>query len=62
MFDLVTDCLVFIGFLVFAFCFGFSGVLLFVPVHVVRREERHNPATTSHFFLIASGAWLVVRA
>jgi hypothetical protein len=56
LFDLVTDCLVFIGFLVFAFCFGFSGVLLFMPVHVRKRGDRLKPATTAQFFSIAPGS------
>jgi len=57
MFELVTDCLVCIGFFLFEvwFLFGFSGPLLFVPVHVVMRKGRLKPATTAEFFLIASG-------
>jgi hypothetical protein len=31
----------------FAFCFGFSRRLLFVPVHVVKRKGRLKPATTA---------------
>ena len=34
----------------FAFCFGFSGVSVVVPVHVLKREGRLKPATTAHFF------------
>jgi hypothetical protein len=49
LFELVTDCLVFIGFLVFAFCFGFSGRFVF-PVHVRKRNGRVRPATTAQFF------------
>jgi hypothetical protein len=37
-------------FLRFGFCFGFSGVLMFVPVHVRKRKGRLKPATTTHFF------------
>ena len=56
MFELVTDCLVCIGFsfLRFGFCFGFSGVFVVVPVHVRKRKGRLKPATTAQFFLIAS--------
>ena len=47
MFELVTDCLVCMGFsfLRFGFCFGFSGVFIVVPVHV-RKAER--PPETRH--------------
>jgi len=44
------------------FGFGLSGVFVVVPVHVRKRKERVKPATTLQFFLIAFGAWLVVRA
>jgi hypothetical protein len=37
------------------FRFGFSGVVIVVPVHVRKRKERLKPATTAQFFLIASG-------
>ena len=46
----------------FVFCFGFSGRFIFVPVHVRKRKGSLKPATTAQFFLIAFGAWLVVRA
>jgi len=57
MFDLVTDCLVCMGFsfLRFGFYFGFFGVFIVVPVHVRKRKGRLKPATTAQFFLIASG-------
>jgi hypothetical protein len=42
-------------FLRFGFCFGFSGVLMFVPVHVRKRGDPLKPATAAQFFLIASG-------
>jgi len=35
--------------------FGFSGVFIVVPVHVIKRKGRLKPATTAQFFLIASG-------
>ncbi len=38
------------GGIVLAFCFGFSGVSVVVPVHVLKREGRLKPATTAHFF------------
>ncbi len=55
MFELVTDCLVFMGFscLRFGFCLGFFRRWLFVPVHVRKRKDRLKPATTAQFFLIA---------
>jgi hypothetical protein len=43
------------------FCFGFSGVFVVLPVHVVKREDRLKPTMTARFLLIASGACLVVR-
>jgi len=51
MFELITDCLVFICFscLGLVFCFWFSG-FLFVPVHVLKRKARLKPATTAQFF------------
>ncbi len=53
--ELFLNCMDCIGFscLRFAFCFGFSGVSVVVPVHVLKREGRLKPATTAHFFLIA---------
>jgi hypothetical protein len=39
----------------FGFCFGFSGVFIVLPVHVLKRKARLKPATTAQFFLIASG-------
>src|SRR5438309_3468988 len=56
MFELVTDCLVCIGFFLFEVCFlfWFSGLCLFVPVHVLKRKGRPKPATTAQFFLIGS--------
>jgi hypothetical protein len=62
MFELVTDCLVCIGFSFLRFGFGFSGVFIVVPVHACKRKGHPKPATTPEFFLIAFGAWLVVRA
>ena len=52
MFELVTNCLVCIGFFLFEvwFLFGFSGPLLFVPVHVVMRKGRLKPATDCAVF------------
>jgi hypothetical protein len=44
-----------IGFSFLRFGFGFSGVFV-VPVHVRKRKGRLKPATTAHFFLIASAA------
>jgi hypothetical protein len=38
------------GFLVF----GYSGVSIFLPVHVRKRGDRLKPATTAQFFSIAS--------
>ncbi len=45
--ELFLDCLVCIGFscLRFAFCFGFSGVSVVVPVHLDKAER---PAETRH--------------
>jgi len=40
----------------------FSGMFMFVPVHVRKRWEPLEPATAAQFFLIVSGPWLVVRA
>jgi hypothetical protein len=37
------------GFLMFGF--GFSGVLIVVPVRVRKRKPRLKPATTAQFFL-----------
>jgi hypothetical protein len=34
------------GFLVF----GYSGISIFLPVHVRKREDPLKPATTAHFF------------
>ncbi len=52
MFELVTDCLVCIGFFLFEvwFLFWFFRPLLFVPVHVLKRKGRLKPATTAQFF------------
>ena len=53
MFELITDCLVFICFS----CLGlvsvlvFPACLLFVPVHVVKREGRLKPTTTARNIL-----------
>ena len=62
MFELITDCLVCMGFSFLSFCFGFAGVFIVVPVHVRKRKGRLKSATIAQFFLIASRAWLVVRA
>ena len=56
MFELVTDCLVCMGFYFLWFGFGFSGVFIVVPVHVRKRKGQLKPATIAQFFLIASGA------
>lgn len=48
MFDLVTDCFVFMVFLMFGF--GFSGVVIVVPVHVRKRKPRLKPATDLRIF------------
>jgi hypothetical protein len=45
MFELVTDCLVCMVFCFLRFGFGFSGVLIVVPVHVRKRKGRLKPAT-----------------
>ena len=55
--ELFLNCMDCIGFSCFgfAFCFGFSGVSVVVPVHLDKAER---PAATRHdcaFFLIASG-------
>src|SRR5947208_10055983 len=55
MFELVTDCLVCMGFSFLRFGFGFSGVFIVVPVHALKRKGRLKPATTEQFFLGASG-------
>ena len=55
MFELITDCLVCMGFSFLRFGFGFSGVFIVVPVHVRKRKGRLKPATTVKFFLIAPG-------
>jgi hypothetical protein len=44
----------------FVFRFGFSGGLLFVPVHVRRRKGGLKPATTAEFFSSLRG--LMVHA
>ena len=49
MFELITDCLVCMGFSFLRFGFGFSGVFV-VPVHVRKRKGRLKPATAAHFF------------
>ena len=49
MFELITDCLVCMGFFL-RFGFGFSGVFIVVPVHVRKRKSRLKPATAAHFF------------
>ena len=55
MFEFVTDCLVCMGFSFLRFGFGFSGVVIVVPVHVRKRKWGLKPATTAQFFLMASG-------
>ena len=50
MFELVTDCLVCMGFSFLRFGFGFSGVFIVVPVHVRKRKGRLKPATAARFF------------
>jgi hypothetical protein len=47
MFELITDCLVCMGFSFLRFGFGFFRRLLFVPVHVLKRKGRLKPATTA---------------
>jgi hypothetical protein len=37
-------------FLGLVFCFGFAGVSVVVPVHLLKRKTRLKPATTAHFF------------
>jgi hypothetical protein len=49
MFELVTDCLVCMGFSFLRFGFGFSGVFV-VPGHGRKRKGRLKPATAAHFF------------
>jgi hypothetical protein len=52
MFELITDCLVFICFS----CLGLVSVLVFpagllcVPVHVRKRGDPLKPATAAQFF------------
>jgi hypothetical protein len=58
MSELITDFLVCIGFPWFVFVFGFSGVSIVMPVHVVKRKGRLKPATTAQFFLTALPAVL----
>jgi hypothetical protein len=43
------------GFFLFGFGFGFSGGLLFVPVHVRKRKGLLKPATAAQFFFAACG-------
>jgi hypothetical protein len=55
MFELITDCLVFICFS----CLGLVSVLVFpasvvVPVHVRKRKGRLKPATAAQFFFLAA--------
>jgi hypothetical protein len=40
----------------FWFSFGFSGLFIFLPVHVLKRETRLKPATTAQFFFVSGGA------
>src|SRR4051794_8675691 len=50
MFELVTDCLVCMGFsfLRFGFpVFGYSGISIFLPVHVRKRGDLLKPATAA---------------
>src|SRR5215211_1956558 len=56
-FVLITDCLVCMGsfFLGLVCVLVFSGVFMFLPVHVRKRDDRLKPATTAQFFSIASG-------
>ena len=49
-FELVTDCLVCMGFSFLRFGFGCFGVFIVVPVHVRKRKERLKPATAAQFF------------
>jgi len=37
-------------FLGLVLCFGFSGVFIVVPVHVLKRKARLKPATSAQFF------------
>ena len=66
MFELVTDCLVCMGFSFLRFGFGFSGVFIVVPVHVRKRKGRLKPATTAQFFYrlwrVVSGARVKQKA
>ena len=53
MFELITDCLVCMGFSFLRFGFlvlVFPACLLFVPVHVRKRKDRLKPATAAQFF------------
>jgi len=43
------------GFCFLRFGFGFSGVVIVVPVHVLKRKGGLKPATTARVFLIAAG-------
>ena len=56
MFELITDCLVCMGsfFLGLVSVLVFSGVFMFMPVHVRKRGDPLKPATATQFFLIAS--------
>jgi hypothetical protein len=47
-------------FLRFSFGFGFSGVFIVVPIHVLKRKAPLKPTTTAQFFLIASGRALKI--
>ena len=55
MFELVTNCLVWMGFSFLRFRFGSSGVVIVVPVHVRKRKPRLKPATDLAFFSLTSG-------
>jgi hypothetical protein len=45
------------SFLRFAFLvFGYSGVSIFLPVHVRKRGDRLKPATAAQFFIARSSA------
>ena len=58
MFELITDCLVFICFscLGLVFVLVLPAGLLFVPVHLLKRNARLKPATTAQFFFAFGGA------
>jgi hypothetical protein len=60
--ELLTSCLVCIGFffLRFGFCFVFPGTFIVLPVHVIRRQSSRKPATTAHFFWLPRAAVLNV--